>query len=264
MGFIYKITNSENNKIYVGKTNMTLDRRFYFHKKYNSKVGGKSIISDAIKKYGEEKFEIVLIEEVDDSLLNDREIYWIKELCSKNPNGYNLTDGGDGCRGFKMSDEYKKELSKRMTGSGNNFYNKKHSDESKRIIGEKGRGRPAWNKGVSMSVDSKNKLSESIKRKWEDGDYNDKKMDYNDPIRLKKISDKLKGRSRTKDSIEKARLSFIESLKKKGKFWDDIQKDLLIKNYKIYSDKELRDLFFKDRSYHSVRSMRNKMGLKRR
>lgn len=47
----------------------------------------------ALRKYGEENFEWIILEECDDTLLNEREIYWIKEKDTYN-NGYNETRGG--------------------------------------------------------------------------------------------------------------------------------------------------------------------------
>lgn len=49
---------------------------------------------------GLENFTFEVIEEVDNSLLNDREIFWIKECNSLSPNGYNLTTGGEGTPGY--------------------------------------------------------------------------------------------------------------------------------------------------------------------
>jgi group I intron endonuclease len=94
MAFIYKITNTETNTIYVGKTNLTLNERFDRHIR-NSK-GGNTYLYKAMRKYGIEKFNIDILEECDESILNDREIFWIKELNSVIPNGYNMTNGGDG------------------------------------------------------------------------------------------------------------------------------------------------------------------------
>lgn len=49
-----------------------------------------------MRKYGIGHFSISTIEQVDDSLLDEREIYWIEVYNSYNPNGYNSTLGGKG------------------------------------------------------------------------------------------------------------------------------------------------------------------------
>ncbi len=49
----------------------------------------------AMRKHGKENFQIEAIEECDNEVLNEREIYWISEKDSYH-NGYNATLGGDG------------------------------------------------------------------------------------------------------------------------------------------------------------------------
>jgi hypothetical protein len=48
-----------------------------------------------MNKYGIDKFKIEQIEECDDSIVNEREIYWI-EYYQSFKYGYNATKGGDG------------------------------------------------------------------------------------------------------------------------------------------------------------------------
>lgn len=99
MGYIYKITNLQNNKIYIGKTTTCIQERFSKHiyeaNTPNTK-GYMFILHKAFRKYGINNFNIEQIEEIDNSLLNDREIYWINFYNSMIPNGYNMTFGGEG------------------------------------------------------------------------------------------------------------------------------------------------------------------------
>ena len=99
MGYIYKITNLQNNKIYIGKTTTCIQERFSRHiyeaNTPNTK-GYMFILHKAFRKYGINNFNIEQIEEIDNSLLNDREIYWINFYNSMIPNGYNMTFGGEG------------------------------------------------------------------------------------------------------------------------------------------------------------------------
>ena len=99
MGYIYKITNLQNNKIYIGKTTTCIQERFSKHiyeaNTPNTK-GYMFILHKAFRKYGINNFNIEQIEEIDNSLLNDREIYWINFYNSMMPNGYNMTFGGEG------------------------------------------------------------------------------------------------------------------------------------------------------------------------
>lgn len=109
MGFIYKIVNNVNNKLYVGKTTQTIEKRFKEHIK-NAKNKVNRYLYDAMNKYGYENFHAELIEECDDTILSDREIFWIKELNTfwLNGFGYNMTIGGDGGDTWSaLSDESK-------------------------------------------------------------------------------------------------------------------------------------------------------------
>lgn len=99
MGYIYKITNTKNNKIYIGKTTTCIQDRFskHIYESKNTNVKGYSfILHKAFRKYGIDNFIIEEVEEIDNSMLNDREIYWINAYSSMIPNGYNMTFGGEG------------------------------------------------------------------------------------------------------------------------------------------------------------------------
>ena len=87
MGYIYKITNLINNKIYIGLTTRTVEMRWKEH------VRGTQYIDNAIKEFGKENFIIETIEECEDDVADDREIYWIQYYDSYH-NGYNYTLGG--------------------------------------------------------------------------------------------------------------------------------------------------------------------------
>ena len=89
-GIIYKIT-SPSGKVYVGQTVRSFEKRMREHKQtYSSCTALKS----AIDKYKDQmKYEIIE-EDVSQEQLDEREIYWIKELNSLAPNGYNLESGG--------------------------------------------------------------------------------------------------------------------------------------------------------------------------
>ena len=96
MAYIYKITNSLNGKIYIGKTLQTPEERFKEHIRDSKKERcEKRPLYDAINKYGAENFLLETIEECSDNIVNEREIYWIEYYQSFNY-GYNATKGGDG------------------------------------------------------------------------------------------------------------------------------------------------------------------------
>lgn len=95
-GFIYKITNDINDKIYIGKTLSSIEKRFEEHKKDSHRIQEQiRPLYRAMNKYGHNNFHIALIEECPISNLSDREVYWIN-FYNSYENGYNATIGGDG------------------------------------------------------------------------------------------------------------------------------------------------------------------------
>ena len=95
-GYIYKITNKINEKIYIGKTLQPIYMRFKEHCKDAFRDRNeKRPLYAAMRKYGTESFEIELIEEISIDRLSEREMYWIEKYDSYH-NGYNATRGGDG------------------------------------------------------------------------------------------------------------------------------------------------------------------------
>ena len=96
MAYIYKITNDINGKIYVGKTEFSIEKRFKEHCKDALKeTNEKRPLYSAMKKYGVEHFHIELVEECSWSSASNQERYWI-EYFGSFKNGYNATLGGDG------------------------------------------------------------------------------------------------------------------------------------------------------------------------
>ena len=93
---IYKIINSINSKVYIGKTTSSLEDRFKQHIKDSSRREyEKRPLYDAMNKYGSDCFSIHLIEECDTSIENEREQFWIGYYKGYEE-GYNATRGGDG------------------------------------------------------------------------------------------------------------------------------------------------------------------------
>lgn len=118
MYYIYCYKNKINNHKYVGQTN-NYERRIREHRScaFNEKASSyNDLIHKKIREYGEDNFEISLIETLytdDIEEVNQREIYWINKLqthCSTGL-GYNMSVGG-GRRGYSLilSDEELKTL----------------------------------------------------------------------------------------------------------------------------------------------------------
>lgn len=90
-GYIYKTTNLLNNKIYVGQKK---SEKFLGDEYKGSGVA----LLNAIAKYDKDNFKTTLLETCSNKEeLNEKEIFWIKELNSTSSDiGYNLIDGGNG------------------------------------------------------------------------------------------------------------------------------------------------------------------------
>ena len=96
MAYIYKIENDVNGKLYIGKTEFSIEKRFKEHisDAYKESKEKRPLYS-AIRKYGESHFHISLVEETENP--EEREKYWI-EYYGSFKGGYNATLGGDGKR----------------------------------------------------------------------------------------------------------------------------------------------------------------------
>jgi len=106
-GCLYRLTNKINLMVYIGKS-INFKHRMICHK--NSEDG--CYIHNAIQKYGWEKFKVEkIIDNVPEEDLNNLEMAYIAVENTKAPNGYNLTDGGEGTSGLVHSEASKKKMS---------------------------------------------------------------------------------------------------------------------------------------------------------
>lgn len=152
MGFIYKITNTVNEKIYVGQTVKTIEERFDAHIK-KAKQHPNRYLYDAMNHYGYDKFKVSQIEECDNSLLDERERYWIARLDCMIPNGYNMTEGGGG--GDTWTNNPHKELTSMKLIVANR--GKKRSKEFCDNLSEKFRGRNGSSDAAKRAAETRKK-----------------------------------------------------------------------------------------------------------
>lgn len=101
LGKVYKLVNSENDKVYIGITYRSLKTRFKQHLS-DAQQGYKRPICEAIRDLGSDKFKIELICETED--LENKEIELIAQYNSFNK-GYNATLGGSGGKLISCSRE---------------------------------------------------------------------------------------------------------------------------------------------------------------
>ena len=179
---VYKITNQINGKIYVGQTSFSIEKRWREHV-----VSKKSLISKAVRKYGEESFSIECLEKCSSvEELNQKEIHYIALLKSTQRDvGYNVEFGGlhspmtnetkqklsIAHQGKKLSKEHKDRIGLSCSGKkrseetktlmSQSFKGRTHSEETRKKISEATTGRVAHNQGVAQSEETKLKLSQS-------------------------------------------------------------------------------------------------------
>lgn len=187
LGFIYKITNRVNGKIYIGKSTYKslrlLIARYYREIKQKNKV---RYITRAMLKYGLDNFEFeIILGAVPEKQLSLEEIKYIAAYQANNEAiGYNLTIGGEGVSGLKWRKESRDKQSLatigRYKGENNPFWGKKHtketidaviasnrrrrgekrnplSEENRKNRSERMKGNIPWNKGKEyLQIKGKN------------------------------------------------------------------------------------------------------------
>ena len=202
---IYKITNTINDKIYIGQT-VRFKERMKEHFFSDNCTGVK--FKNAIKKYGSESFICEIIEEFDESLddvllkllLDDREQFYLDLYKPFGETGYNLQESvGHTNLGRKWNDEFKKKVSdgvkKYHETHDNAFKGRTHTEESKKKMSDSLKGR------VNHTEESKQKLRDACVRnnnlqyliKWEKENGHPRltpivQLDKNDGTVIKKFS----------------------------------------------------------------------------
>ena len=204
---IYLTRNLVNNKIYIGKKCSLLN----LNTKY---LGSGNEIKDAIKKYGAENFErIILYYCLSKEHAAEMEAMIVDEWFVKRKDTYNIKPGGLGgsVKGRKHSEETKMKISKSTKGVkkpkcfGEKIskiqIGRKFSEETRKKISESRKGK-STTKGRKHSEESKQKISEANKGK---------KMPPRSDEYKEKMSKTKKGYKHTEESKNKMK----ESAKKR-------------------------------------------------
>lgn len=109
--WIYKITNIQNNKVYIGQTIRPVNDRFHRH--INDALNNilDTHFARAIRKYGKDNFIIETIDKaMNQTELNKKEQYWIQYYNSVE-DGYNETDAISKCGGNTYQSKTVEEMS---------------------------------------------------------------------------------------------------------------------------------------------------------
>lgn len=170
MTIIYKATNVVNGKCYVGKTVKPLPKRRDQHEKSSRTTG----FQGALKKYGPENFQWVILEECNLQQASAREIFWIETLNSMN-DGYNLTSGGDGAAYGALNVSNRPEVKEKLRLKSIGRY---HTDETKKKIRNSVLG-------SKHTTETKKKIAQaSIGKAKPQGDQHSRSVEYmiTDPL----------------------------------------------------------------------------------
>lgn len=191
MPFLYKITNLQNQKAYIGWTKKSVEKRWDTHKKAALKESKNRKFYNAIKKYGTENWKVeILLEVATVEEAKQKEKEFIRIYNTYNT-GYNSTLGGDGVIGLPQTEEANR----------------------KRSIALKGIKRPRnWNRHRSHSEQTKQKISAShrgSKKPW-----------------VKWTEAQIKQRGMTRRALTKEQYDSIQKLRAEGKLIKDVAKEV--------------------------------------
>ena len=152
MGEIYLITNKVNGKRYVGQTVRTTQSRWRQHVQFAKNYNYSNALDNAIRKYGEGNFDVKrILKNIPTEDLDRLEILWIRKLNTQRHNGYNITLGGVGVRGYHPSDETKRKISAKVKGVALGHGNAVRRGQEKSGCMECRSKNPLWRKHLSES-----------------------------------------------------------------------------------------------------------------
>jgi hypothetical protein len=144
---IYKITNTANNKIYIGSSKNIIKRKNKHFLELSSNRHCNKKLQNSFNKYKRDKFTFEIIEECDIKILIEREQFYIDLLKPQ----FNIRLKAESNAGLKLSEEHKKIISEANKG-------KKLSKETiKKII------KTRKENGFKFTEESRKKMSESRK-----------------------------------------------------------------------------------------------------
>ena len=146
MGYIYMLRNKVNNKMYIGQSQREdiKNRWRAYEKTVKNSMG--TVLFRALTKHGLENFEFKIICICFNEDCNKYEIEYIKKYNTLLPNGYNMQTGGntmpvDFRKKYTLKDEVKNKMKIRFLGENNPNFGKTLSDDQKKKISEKLKGR---------------------------------------------------------------------------------------------------------------------------
>ena len=210
---IYRITCLATDKIYIGSST-SVQRRFYQHRtelKHNTHVNPH--LQNAFNKYGMRNFIFEILEECSVEELQDLEKKYLDELQPFGNKGFNIDR--DPVR-IEMAEETKEKIRQAKLGTT-------YSEESKQKMSDSAKARfesqeerdklSRAHRGKTHSEETRKKMSESRKAYLAENDHPMLGATHTEEHK-QKISETLKGRSRDPENTKK----IIETKKANGTF----------------------------------------------
>ena len=165
MAYIYRILNTISKKVYIGITTYKdVKKRWNQHIQTASINKGCPALRDAFHKYGIKNFEFSVILICFDEDRFKYEIEYIKKYNSVAPNGYNLTNGGQGGGGFKGK-KHTEEVKNRIKTTLKQKYI--DNPELKKVLSDR-------NTILMKQPDIINKIKEGIRKSKTNDNYTKK------------------------------------------------------------------------------------------
>lgn len=224
---IYQLVNTSNGKRYIGRTvNFTKRKQMHLWRLQSNRHFNKHMQS---AWNAGQRFVFEIIEECEVSECNKKEAFWIKHYKTQDSEfGYNICEGGKTTEGFHFTEEQKAKISKANTGRhfSEEVINARRETLKKRLLQDKTfaeelrkkqseaiKGRKPWNVGIKHTDEFKRKVSEKLKGRIITEEHKNKLKELYSGE--KSLSAKLK----RKDVIE-IRMRFL-----RGERQRDIKKD---------------------------------------
>lgn len=231
MPFVYCATNQISKKQYIGVSSTTVRKRWGKHRQSARSTHPKRstchALHSAIRKYGIDSFIVETVYEAVDwreACAVEKAI--IAERGTYAPGGYNLTSGGDGAPGLRVSEYAKQMASKNSKG-------RKHTPEALALLTEANRRNSADPEvrekiaaaltGIKRSDETKRRNSEAAKARWKVPGYKEQivkstkgrpfapehlanvKAGHKSPERSAKLSAAFKGKPKSPAHVAKLR-----------------------------------------------------------
>jgi group I intron endonuclease len=186
---IYKITNTKNGKIYIGKHQTLNVNDSYF--------GSGLSLERAIKKYGKKSFTKEILFIFDNEFeMNEKEKELVNEEFISTNKTYNMGLGGEGgshFKGKKHTEETKKRLSEIAKGQV-------HSEETRKKISEANRKRV-------VSEETRKKLSDKVKERFLSQEFRDKFSENVKKGMTEEVKNKISVAAKIREKKKKSNVS---------------------------------------------------------